>query len=196
MERTQTPFDLLHSVAREVGAMIVAGALAPPMDGRMWIGKQSLEELLLPDGAPRMVMLLLLPGGPPERHATRGHGFLSDEGQRRLSEVATAAGARVLRGRLALLTPETWLDRGQGASVDGPVEEPYGTAANPRPHPDNVQGRGVDHDPVIEHARAHGWPANFGNYPTLFLDDRPLFNIMAQENVGRDVVLVVGRLEE
>jgi hypothetical protein len=193
MRHEITDYDRLRDLAHELDATIIAGAVAPPMNGQMWVADRTLEELLLPDGEACIVTLLIAAGGAPQHHIDVGRGALDEAGRQRMSELAAAIGASLHQGRLALLTPADWLalhpspdQRPDSGAVPGAVE---GGHLNT----EGAQVEGSRNDALLEQAQAHGWPANLSNGPTLFLDERPLYHIMAQENVGRNVVLVVAR---
>jgi hypothetical protein len=49
---------------------------------------------------------------------------------------------------------------------------------------------------TFEAATAAGWPASCGDNPVLFLDDAPIYTLLAQANVGRTITLLVGTVAE
>jgi len=170
MSKSATSFDALLTTARDLAITVVTGQLGPPMAGRMWIGGHSLDAILCPDQSERQVAILIAPGGPGATHIRTGQHTLNAADLIRLAKDAAAAGGSVHQGRLAVLTPATWLKRHDGAR--------HGAGAQ------------ATHDA----ATAAGWPANCGNDPVLFLDDRSVFGLLAQANVGRTVTLLVGTI--
>src|SRR5215216_243026 len=109
MRQELAPYDQLRDLAHDLNATIIAGAVAPPMNGRMWVADRALDELLLPDGQACMVTLLIAPGGPPQHYIALGRGTLDEDGRQRLRELAAATRSSIYEGRLALLTPADWL---------------------------------------------------------------------------------------
>jgi hypothetical protein len=99
-----------------------------------------------------------------------GLGILNTVDLNRLAQNAAASGGCLSQGWLAVLTPETWLQRHAGA--------PHGMGAQA----------------TLDAATAVGWPASFGNDPVLFLDERSIYALLAQANVGRTVTLLVGTI--
>jgi hypothetical protein len=192
MRHELTLYDQLRDLAHDLGASIIAGAVAPPMNGRMLVAGRPLEELLLPDGSACMVTLLIAPGGPPQHHIALGRGTLDDVGHKRLRELAATTKLALYEGRLALLTPADWI-----ALHPPPEQSPDpvapGVTDGARVHAGIPDSAGVEDNALIERAQARGWPANLSNGQWLFLDQQPLYHIMAKENVGRDVILVVAR---
>jgi hypothetical protein len=186
-------YDRFRELAHDLDATMIAGAVAPPMNGRMWVADRALDELLLPDGQACMVTMLIAPGGPPQHYIALGHGTLDEAGRQRLGDLAAATRAALVEGRLALLTPADWL-----ALHPSPEQLPGAAgAANvldgmPIDSGDSEIGS-VENSALLERAQAQGWPSNLSNGPNLFVDDRPLYHIMAQENVGRNIVLLVAR---
>lgn len=172
MAYVHTNFDALLTTARDLAITVVTGRLGPPMAGRMWIGKHCLDTILCPDQSERWVALLIAPGGPGETQIRTGRRILEAADLTRMAQDAAASGGSVYRGRLAVLTPALWLTR-------------YGGA----PHT-------TDTPATLAAATAAGWPANCGNNPVLFLDDRSIFALLAQGNVGRTVTLLVGTIPE
>jgi hypothetical protein len=193
MRHEVATYDWLRDLAHDFDATIIAGAVAPPMNGRMWVADRALDELLLPDGQACMVTMLIARGGPPQHHIALGRGMLDADGRQRLSELASKASAAIYEGRLALLTPADWIslhsssESGMSSLADAP-------AANSV----DIDSRGSEvggayDDQLIQRAQALGWPANLRNGQWLFLDEQPLYHILAKENVGRDAMLVVAR---
>src|SRR5688572_8073378 len=109
MPHEVAPYDRLRDLAHDLDATIIAGAVAPPMNGRMWVADRVLDELLLPDGQACMVTLLIAPGGSPQHYVALGRGTLDEVGRQRLSELAATTKAALYEGRLALLTPADWI---------------------------------------------------------------------------------------
>src|SRR5215213_11781592 len=109
MRHELAPYDQLRGLAHDLNATIIAGAVAPPMNGRMLVAGRALDELLLPDGQACMVTLLIAPGGPPQHYIALGRGTLDEAGRQRLRELAAATRSSVYEGRLALLTPADWI---------------------------------------------------------------------------------------
>ena len=170
MTQMQTNFDLLLSGARDLDISVITGRLWPPKVGDMWIGDQSLDELLLPHATRDAVALAIIPGGPGWEHVRMGKGTLDAEEFERLSQLVRAAGGHIYQGRLARLTPKDWLEQ----------------------HP-QLQQAAVGQS-TLDMAKAAGWPASFGNYPVLFLDDRSIYHLLAREDVGRNVTLLIGTI--
>jgi hypothetical protein len=193
MPHELAPYDRLRDLAHDLDATIIAGAVAPPMNGRMWVADRALDELLLPDGQACMVTLLIAPGGAPQHYVALGRGTLDAVGRQRLGELAATTRTALYEGRLALLTPADWL------TLHSPPDQHSGSVAaeaamdGVRTDSRGSEVGGAYDDALIQRAQAMGWPANLSNGQWLFLDDRPLFHLMATENVGRDVILVVAR---
>jgi hypothetical protein len=166
MTHPETAFDVLLNTARDLDITIITGRLWPPQAGALSIGDRSLEEIVLPHATADEIALAIIPGGPGWEHIRYGNAVL-DAGQlARLERVVAEAGGHVYRGRLAVRTPAEWLQRHGG----------------PPPDP------GIS---AFEVAQAAGWPAAFGDTPVLFLDDQPLYYLLARENVGRNATLLV-----
>jgi len=170
MAETRTAFDLILNTARDLDITVVTGRLWPPRAGSIWLDDQSLEEILLPHASRDGVALGVIPGGPGWEHIRPGKSGLDAEKLERLAQIVAEAGGTLYQGRLELLTPQQWLER------HGQTQQFSNTQA------------------MIEAARASGWPAEFGDYPVLFLDAQPIFHLLARENVGRNVTLLVGTL--
>jgi hypothetical protein len=193
MRHELAPYDQLRDLAHDLNATIIAGAIAPPMNGRMMVAGRALDELLLPDGQACMVTLLIAAGGPSQHHIALGRGRLDEVGRQRLGELSAATRSSLYQGRLALLRPADWITlHSSTGSLPGSL------AADAAVDGEHTHSRGSEvggayDDALMQRAQAMGWPANLSNGQWLFLDDRPLFHIMAKENVGREVVLVVAR---
>ena len=172
MNESNTIFDTLMITAHDLVITMVTGQLGPPMAGRMWIGTHSLDEILCPNQSERQVAILIAPGGPGETHIKTGQRTLSAEDLIRLSRDATAAGGSLRQGRLAVMTPALWSSRHRSAQ------------------------RVAHGQTTLDAAKAAGWPDNCGNDPVLFLDDRSIYSLLAQANVGRTVTLLVGTTTE
>jgi hypothetical protein len=193
MQHERAPYDLLRDLAHDLDITIIAGAVAPPMNGLMLVAGRALDELLLPDGQACMSTLLIAPGGPPQHYISLGHGTLDEQGRRRLAEHADRTKLALYEGRLALLTPADWITLHSSSD-----HLPDSLAAEAAVDSIHINSRGSEvggayDDALIQRAQALGWPANLRNGQWLFLDEQPLFHLLAKENVGRDVVLVVGR---
>src|SRR3954449_224499 len=98
MPHELTVYDQLRDLAHDLDATIIAGAVTPPMNGRMWVADRALDELLLPDGQACMVTMLIARGGPPQHHLALGHGTLDADGRQRLGERASTTSAAVYEG--------------------------------------------------------------------------------------------------
>jgi len=170
MAEPRTAFDLILNSARELDITVITGRLWPPRAGSIWLDDQSLEEILLPHASSHGVALAVIPGGPGWEHVRQGKSGLDAEKLAQLARIVAEAGGTLYQGRLELLTPQRWLERhGQMQQFD------------------NAQA-------MLEAARESGWPANFGDYPVLFLDEQAIYHLLARENVGRNVTLLVGTL--
>jgi len=190
MEHEVASYDRFRDLAHELDATIIAGAVAPPMNGRMWVADRALDELLLPDGQACRVTMIIAPGGSSQHYITLGRGTLDEAGRQRLGELAATTNTAMYEGRLALLTPADWITLHQ-SSDRLPASAPAGVVDGFSTDSRGSEVGGAYDDALIRHAQALGWPANLSNGQWLFLDDRPLYHLMAKENVGRNVVLVV-----
>lgn len=170
MTQVHTSFDALLATAHDLAITVITGQLGPPIEGRMWIGNRALDTILCPDGAERQVAILIAPGGPGQTTIRIGRRTLDATDLDRLAQNSAAAGGSLTQGNLAVLTPEMWLARHDSA-----------------PHTAGTQT-------TLAAATAAGWPASCGNNPVLFLDDMPIYALLAQANVGRTVTLLVGTL--
>ena len=171
MTHVLTSFDALLATAHDLAITVVTGQLGPPIDGRMWIGNRALDTILCPDGAERRVAILIAPGGPGRTAIHIGRRTLDAADLDRLTQNTAAAGGSLTQGHLAVLTPEMWLARHDSA-----------------PH------NNVGTQTTLAAATAAGWPASCGNNPVLFLDDLPIYALLAQANVGRTVTLLVATI--
>jgi hypothetical protein len=195
MARTETTFDALLRLARDLDIGFFSGPLQPPDAGRLFLNDRSLAELLLPEWGDRLVALAILPGGPGVERMSVGTTLLGNDGADRMVEAVEGAGGHVYQGRLALLTPEDWL-RLRG-SAPAPNDAPYdlpgpGTWTG---NPTNAHIASLDTGELMNAARAAGWPASFANEPVLFLGDEPIYHLLMRESVGRVVTLLIGALE-
>ncbi len=190
---SHTDYDGLLKLVHDLDIMGVMGALTPPLNGRMWIGGQTLEDLLLPDGQARQVVLAIAPGGPPQSYGTPGKGKLDAEGYTQVVQAVHAAGGHVYQGRLALLTPERWLEEHADTRDASRQEQATTATSNWTSDTQGAEERAA-YSPILPAAVAAGWPQNVGDQPMLFLDDQPLFHLMEKENIGRDVLLLVGEI--
>jgi hypothetical protein len=170
MTDVHTSFDTLLATAHDLAIAVITGQLGPPIDGRMWIGNRALDTILCPDGAERQVAILIAPGGPGRTAIHIGRRTLDAADLDRLTQNSAAAGGSLTQGHLAVLTPEMWLARHDS------TQHTVGTQT------------------ILEAATAAGWPASCGNNPVLFLDDLPIYALLAQANVGRTVTLLVGTI--
>ena len=59
---------------------------------------------------------------------------------------------------------------------------------------ENAEIAALDTGPVLAAARAAGWPAAFADEPVLFLGDEPLYYLLMREDVGRNVIMLIGAL--
>lgn len=195
MARTQTTFDALGQLARDLGIRMISGALQPPDGGQLYLGGRSLAEILLPDWAGRPVALAVIAGGPPHEQAGGGTALLGREALARLTAAVSDAGGHVYYGRLSELRPADWLRRhGQG---DRQTEQ-VATASRHgwRDNLENAETAALGTGPTLDAARAAGWPAAFADEPVLFLDDQPVYYLLMREDAGRNVALLVAGLDE
>ena len=170
MTQAHTSFDALLATAQDLGITMVTGQLGPPIAGRMWIGNRALDTILCPDQAERQVAILIAPGGTGQTIIHTGQRMIDAEGLERLNQNTLVAGGILTQGHLAILTPEMWLAR----------------------HSSVADNRGAK--TTFEAATAAGWPASCGDNPVLFLDDMPMYALLAQANVGRAVTLLLGTI--
>lgn len=167
IDHIETGFDSLLATAHDLGITSVTGQLGPPIAGRMWLGSHSLDAILCPDRAERQVAILIAPGGTSETTIHLGQQILGTAELAQLADTSAASGGSLTQGWLAVLTPAMWLER-----------HPHAPAAN----------SGSD---ILAAAIAAGWPASCDDNAVLFLDDAPLYALLAQANVGRAVTLLV-----
>jgi hypothetical protein len=170
MTEPQTTFDLVLKNARDLGILVITGRLWPPRAGALWIGDQSLAELLASHAIGNMVALGIIAGGPGWAAVQPGTRRLDAAQITQLRQIVAEANGSVYQGRLQVLTPTRWLVQRGLAPAD---ENPQAT---------------------LEAARASGWPADFDDDPVLFLDDQPIYHLLARENVGRNMTLLIGVL--
>ena len=168
MTQVSTSFDALLATADALAITVVTGELWPPLDGRMWIGNRGLDTILCPDHAERQVAMLIAPGGPGATAIRIGQRTLDTAGIDRLAQNAVAAGGSLTQGHLAVLTPAMWLACHDSAPHNGGSKT------------------------TLEAATAAGWPARCGDNAVLFLDNLPIYALLAQASVGRTVTLLVG----
>jgi hypothetical protein len=110
------------------------------------------------------VAILIAPGGPGATTIHSGRHTLDAADLDRLIQNTAAAGGSLTQGHLAVLTPEMWPARHDSALHNAGKQTTF---------------------------EAAGWPASCGNNPVLFLDDLPIYALLAQANVGRTVTLLV-----
>jgi hypothetical protein len=195
MAQAQTAFDALEQLARELDIGMVSGPLQPPQNGRLFLGDRSLADLLLPIWSDRLVAILIASGGQSHAHVRSGRASLGDDALARLETAAQQSSGHVYRGRLAQLTPETWLQRfGNSNPSDErlPSTSQYGWSDNL----DNAETAALGTSPTLAAARATGWPAAFAEEPVLFLDRQPIYYLMMQEDAGRNVTMLIGALPD
>ncbi len=194
MARTQTTFEALEQLARDLHIGLVSGPLQPPEAGRLYLGNRSLAEIVLSTWADQPVALAIAAGGPTREQVLTGTATLDADGLARLERAVHAAGGHVYQGRLAQLTPAEWLQRyGGPASMQSeraPSSATYGWHDNLA----NAEIASLDTGPVLAAARAAGWPAAFADEPVLFFGNEPLYFLLMRENVGRNVTMLIGAL--
>lgn len=195
MARTQTSFDALESLARDLGIGLISGQLQPPDAGRLYLGNRSLADIIAPTWGDRRVALVVAAGGPSADHVRAGTGTLHSDDLDRLEQAAHAAGGHVYQGQLAVLTPRDWLERYGNTSSVRPELAPSSAQYGWDDNLSNAETATLDTSPELAAARAAGWPAAFADEPVLFLDDQPLYYILMQEDAGRNVTLLIGLLE-
>jgi hypothetical protein len=195
MSERETNYDALLEVARDLKLGFISGPLQPPEAGRLWLGNESLADILLPAWSDRRVAIAVMPGGPGRERVFAGSAVLSSSDLARLEQAAASAGGHVYQGRLALLTPADWLRLHGGDPQRAASAEPPPRPAGWQDNPATAQVASLDTGPVYEAARAAGWPATFADEPVLFLGDQPLYHLLMRENVGRVVTLLIGALD-
>jgi hypothetical protein len=171
MTQRQPIFDTLLDMALDMDITIVSGPLAPPYEGQMWIGDRVLTDILEVRRPGPPVAIAIVPGGPGSEYIQAGRGTLDVEGLARLARKTGDAGGHVYQGMLNSYTPEEWIERHGG------------------------QQQVSESQSVLEAARSLGWPATFDDDRVLFLDDKPLYHLLARENAGRVVTMLVGVIE-
>jgi hypothetical protein len=195
MAQVETAFDALRKLADDLDIGFFSGPLQPPEAGRLFLNDRSLADLLLPAWGERLVAIGIVPGGPGVERESDGTALLTAESAAQLVAAVEAAGGHVYQGRLARLMPADWVRRhgGQPAPNDAPYDLPG--PGTPIGNPITAHIASLDTGPLMDAARAAGWPATFANEPVLFLDDEPLYHLLMRENIGRVVTLVVAALE-
>ena len=196
MARTETTFDMLMQVARDLDIGFISGPIQPPEAGRIYLGHQTLAEILLPEWADRLLVVGIIAGGPGRKLVFIGKSTLDVDRLARLEQAVSVAGGYMYQGRLAELTPADWLRLHGDTAKDALSQEPPARPGGWQDDPTTAEIAALDTDPLYEAARAAGWPATFGNEPTLFLGDQPLYHLLMRENAGRVVTLLIGALEE
>ena len=194
MARTQTTFEALEQLARDMDIGFVSGPLQPPQAGRLYLGERSLGEIVLPTWAEQPIALAIAAGGPNDGHVLTGTASLDAEGLARLEQAVHAAGGHVYQGRLAQLTPADWLQRHGGPASMQAERAPSSASYGWHDNLANAEIAALDTGPVIAAARAAGWPAAFADEPVLFLGDEPLYYLLMRENAGRNVTMLIGAL--
>jgi hypothetical protein len=194
MARTQTAFEALEQLARDLDIGLVSGPLQPPESGQLFLGDRSLAEILLTTWADQPIALAIAAGGPSYEQVVDGTASLDADALGRLEHAVHAAGGHVYQGRLAQYTPAEWLQRYGGPvnlqSERAPSSATYGWHDNLA----NAEIASLDTGPVLAAARAAGWPAAFADEPVLFLGEEPVYYLLMRENVGRNVTMLIGAL--
>lgn len=194
MAQPQTQFDALARAAHDLGITFIGGALQPPDGGRLYLGRRSLAELLLPAFEGRPIALALASGGPPSEQFFAGNALLDAAGLARLNQAAQAAGGHVYQGQLARLGPAEWL-RLRPDRAD-PANRPAGQSTEYAWGDDlsNAATAGMGVGELVGAARAAGWPPLFADEQVLFVGDDPLYYLLMRENAGRNVIMLIGAL--
>jgi hypothetical protein len=194
MARTQTTFEALEQLARDLDIGLIRGPLQPPQAGQLFLGNRSLAEIVLSTWADRPVALAIAAGGPTHEQVVARTATLGADALARLERTIHAAGGHVYQGRLAQLTPAEWLQRHGGPasmqSERAPSSATYGWHDNLA----NAEIAALDTGPVLAAARAAGWPAAFADEPVLVLGDEPVYYLLMREDVGRNVTMLIGAL--
>ena len=194
MARTQTTFEALEELARDLDIGLVSGPLQPPEAGRLYLGNRSLAEIVLSTWADQPIALAIASGGPSYEQVLAGTAALDADALARLERAIHAAGGHVYQGRLAQLTPAEWLQRYGGPesmqSERAPSSATYGWHDNLA----NAEIASLETGPVLAAARAAGWPAAFADEPVLFFGKEPLYYVLMRGNVGRNVIMLIGVL--
>ncbi|HJZ50089.1 MAG TPA: hypothetical protein VKE41_23110, partial [Roseiflexaceae bacterium] len=100
MAHTQTRFEALEQLARDLDIGLVSGPLQPPEAGQLYLGNRSLAEILLPTWANRQVALAVAAGAPGREQVLAGTATLNADGLARLERAVHAAGGHVYEGML------------------------------------------------------------------------------------------------
>jgi len=194
MARTQTTFEELEELARDLDIGFVGGPLQPPQAGHLYLGDRSLAEIVLPTWADQPVALAIAAGGPADEHVLAGTATLDADALARLERAIQAAGGHVYQGRLSQLTPAEWLQRHGGPANMQTERAPSSAAYGWHDNLANAETAALDTGPVIAAARAAGWPAAFADEPVLFLGEEPVYYLLMREDVGRSVTMLIGML--
>jgi hypothetical protein len=194
MARTQTTFEALEELARDLDIGLVSGPLQPPEAGRLYLGRRSLAEIVLSTWADQPIALAIAAGGPTDEQVLTGTTTLDADALARLERAIHAAGGHVYQGRLAQLTPAKWLQRQGGPASMQSERAPSSAAYGWHDNLANAEIATLDTGPVLAAARAAGWPAVFADEPVLFLGDEPVYYLLMRENVGRNVTMLIGVL--
>jgi hypothetical protein len=171
MTQEKTIFDDLLDLALDLDVTIVSGAIAPPYEGQMWIGDRVLADILESHPPRQPVAIAIVPGGPGRDYIQAGRTTLDANGLARLALVVGDAGGHIYQGMLDSYTPEEWIQRHGSLQQVAEAQSP------------------------LETARALGWPATFDDTRVLFLDDKPLYHLLARENAGRVVTMLAGTID-
>lgn len=171
MAEERTIFDELLDLALDLDVTIVSGPLAPPYEGQMWVGDRVLADILESQPRGQPVAIAIMPGGPGREYIQAGRTTLDADGLARLTQVVGDAGGHVYQGLLDSYTPEEWIQRHGGPFQLGESQS------------------------LLETARGFGWPATFDDTRVLFLDDKPLYHLLARENTGRVVTMLAGTID-
>src|SRR5581483_8478440 len=156
MAQAQTAFDALEQLARELDIGMVSGPLQPPQNGHLFLGDRSLAELILPIWGAPQVAILIAPGGENRAHLLSGRAVLGGDALARLEAAAQQSSGHVYRGRLAQLTPETWLQHYRDASRAAIEGMPSTSEFDWRDNLENAEIAALDTSPTVAAARAAG----------------------------------------
>jgi hypothetical protein len=188
-------FEALEQLARDLDIGFISGPLQPPEAGQLYLGSRSLAEILLSTWANRPVALAVAAGAPTYEQVLTGTAMLNADALARLERAVHEAGGHVYQGELAQLTPAEWLQlHARSTSVQSER-----APSNPYDSHDNLANAPIA-SPVTQStlaaASAAGWPPAFGDEPVLFIGDEPLYYLLMRENVGRNVTMLIGALEQ